>query len=46
MLKESILEVYKGNIEDAPDEVKQLKYSKINISNELICEVYSQLQNN
>ena len=39
-------EIYRGKVEDAPEEIKQLKYSKINIGNEIVCEVYSQAQNN
>ena len=38
--------LYKGKIEDAPEEIRQLKYSKVNISNDIVCEVYSQAQNN
>ncbi|MBR0350435.1 MAG: hypothetical protein IJH76_01195 [Clostridia bacterium] len=39
-------EIYRGKVEDAPEEIRQLKYSKVNISNDIVCEVYSQAQNN
>ncbi|MBR0490751.1 MAG: hypothetical protein IJJ82_01735 [Clostridia bacterium] len=37
-------EIYRGKVEDAPEEIRQLKYSKVNISNEIVCEVYSECQ--
>ncbi|MBP3831209.1 MAG: hypothetical protein ILA02_02410 [Clostridia bacterium] len=37
-------EIYRGKVEDAPEEIRQLKYSKVNISNDIVCEVYSECQ--
>lgn len=36
--------VYDGVVENAPDEIKKLKYSEIQMSNKLIYKVYSELQ--
>ena len=36
--------VYDGLIEKAPEEIKQLKYSNIEVSNKMIFKVYSKLQ--
>lgn len=36
--------VYDGILENAPDEIKKLKYSEIQMSNKLIYKVYSELQ--
>ena len=37
-------EIYRGKAEEAPEEIKQLKYSKINIGSDIVCEVYSECQ--
>lgn len=36
-------EVYNGMVEDAPNEIKQLKYSKVDVSSQLTYYVYSEL---
>lgn len=36
-------EVYSGMVEDAPDVVKQLKYSKVDMGSKMTYYVYSQL---
>jgi len=36
--------VYDGMVEDAPEEVKTLKYSEIEISNKVVYKVYSDMQ--
>ena len=37
-------EIYRGKVEDAPEEIRQLKYSKVNISTDIVCEVYRECQ--
>ena len=34
--------IYEGMVEDAPDEIKQMKYSKIEMGNPIINYVYSE----
>lgn len=36
-------EVYNGMVEDAPNEIKQLKYSKVDVGSKLTYYVYSEL---
>lgn len=36
-------EVYNGMVEDAPNEIKQLKYSKVDVGSQLTYYVYSDL---
>lgn len=36
-------EVYSGMVEDAPNEIKQLKYSKVDMGSQLTYYVYSEL---
>lgn len=36
-------EVYSGMVEDAPNEIKQLKYSKVDMSRPITYYVYSEL---
>lgn len=36
--------IYEGVIENAPEEIKKLKYSDIKMENKLIYKVYSELQ--
>lgn len=36
--------IYEGMIEEAPDEIKQLKYSEVEINNKFIYKVYSDMQ--
>lgn len=36
-------EVYDGMVEDAPNEIKQLKYSKVDMGSPITYYVYSQL---
>lgn len=36
-------EVYNGMVEDAPDEIKQLKYSKVHMGSQITYYVYSEL---
>ncbi len=36
-------EVYNGMVDDAPNEIKQLKYSKVNIGSKITYYVYSEL---
>ena len=36
-------EVYNGMVEDAPDEIKQLKYSKVHMGSQITYHVYSEL---
>ncbi len=35
--------VYEGMVEDAPAEIKKLKYSSVNMGNPIECYVYSEL---
>lgn len=37
--------IYEGRVEDAPEEVKDLKYSKIEVGNPMIYYVYSSANN-
>lgn len=36
-------EIYSGMVEDAPDEVKKLKYSEVKIGSQITYLVYSEL---
>lgn len=36
-------EVYSGMVEDAPNEIKQLKYSKVDMTSPITYYVYSEL---
>lgn len=36
--------IYEGMVEDAPEEIKQLKYSKVEIASKMTYYVYSELQ--
>ncbi len=36
-------EVYSGMVEDAPNEIKQLKYSKVDMDSKITYHVYSEL---
>ena len=36
--------VYEGMIEEAPDEIKKLKYSEIEVQGKVIYKVYSDMQ--
>lgn len=36
-------EVYDGMVEDAPDEIKQLKYSQVDMGSKMTYYVYSEL---
>lgn len=36
--------IYEGMVEDAPKEIKDLKYSKVEIGSEFVYKVYSKLQ--
>lgn len=36
--------VYEGMIEDAPDEIKNLKYSEIEVQGKVIYKAYSNMQ--
>lgn len=36
--------VYEGMIEDAPDEIKKLKYSEIEVQGKVIYKAYSNMQ--
>lgn len=36
--------IYEGMVEDAPEEIKQLKYSKIEMGHPIIHYVYSDMQ--
>ena len=38
--------LYEGMVENAPDEVKQLKYSKIQTTDKVNFYVYSEINNN
>lgn len=37
-------QVYEGMVEDAPIEIKKLKYSKVDMGNPIVYYVYSELQ--
>lgn len=37
-------QVYTGEVEDAPDNIKKLKYSKVKMGNPITYYVYSELQ--
>jgi len=36
--------IYEGMVEDAPEKIKQLKYSKVEIASKMTYYVYSELQ--
>lgn len=36
--------IYEGMIEEAPDEIKKLKYSEIEVQGKVIYKVYSDMQ--
>lgn len=38
-------EIYKGRIEDAPEEIKELKYSKVKVGTPMLYYVYSSVNN-
>lgn len=46
VIKDDIETLYEGMVENAPDEVKQLKYSKIQTTDKVNFYVYSEFNNN
>ena len=45
-IKDDTETLYEGMVEDAPDEIKQLKYSKIQTTDKVNFFVYTDIENN
>ena len=46
VIKDDTKTLYEGMVEEAPDDIKQLKYSKIQTTDRVNFYVYSELNNN
>ena len=46
VIKDDTETLYEGMVEDAPDEIKQLKYSKIQTTDKVYFFVYTDIENN